>query len=129
MSPITFSEVRCRMRVWDILLVLLLLALSLLPLFGTPGGERGQWLRINAPGAVQRYRLDRERTVRIAGRDGALTLRIDARGARVLASDCPRHFCIRSGTIARRGERIVCVPLEVEIVVEGRLAGGDVICH
>ena len=42
-----------------------------------------------------------------------------AEGVRVAESDCPTHDCVRTGTISRAGESIVCLParLVIELVL------------
>lgn len=55
---------------------------------------------------------------------GTLRLRVTEDGVAVTDSDCPDDLCVRTGSIARRGESIVCAPLGVCITVgESRLDG------
>ena len=52
------------------------------------------------------------------------TLRVAAaaEGVRVAESDCPTHDCVRTGTVSRAGQSIVCLPARIVITLDG--AGG-----
>ena len=52
---------------------------------------------------------------------GGYTLRVaaTAEGVCVAASDCPTHDCVRTGTISRAGQSIVCLPARVVVALEG----------
>lgn len=56
--------------------------------------------------------------------NGGYLLRVVATsaGVHVAASDCPGHDCVRTGTISRAGQSIVCLPARIVIALEG--AGG-----
>ena len=42
-----------------------------------------------------------------------------ADGARVDRADCPTQDCVRTGTIRRAGQTIVCLPARIVITLEG----------
>ena len=42
-----------------------------------------------------------------------------AEGVHVAASDCPTHDCVRTGTISRAGQSIVCLPARIVITLHG----------
>jgi len=44
-------------------------------------------------------------------------------GAAVIGSDCPSSDCIRTGTISRQGQIIICLPHRLTIRVEGGKQG------
>lgn len=48
-----------------------------------------------------------------------LHLTLDADGAVMAESDCPTQDCVRTGTIRRSGQSIVCLPARVIITLEG----------
>ena len=54
------------------------------------------------------------------------TLRViaTAKGVRVADSDCPTHDCVRTGTVSRAGQSIVCLPARVIVTLEGAGGGG-----
>lgn len=56
----------------------------------------------------------------VAGASGPVDLRVADHSVRVLHSRCPEKICMRQGTIAHRGEVIVCVPNRLLISIEGR---------
>ena len=45
-------------------------------------------------------------------------------GAKVTSSDCPNGDCLRTGTITRSGESIVCLPARTVITLQGGAASG-----
>ena len=55
------------------------------------------------------------------------TLRVAAteEGVRVAESDCPAHDCVRTGTVSRAGQSIVCLPARVIVTLEGASRGGE----
>lgn len=57
---------------------------------------------------------------------GGYTLRVaaTAEGVCVAESDCPTHDCVRTGTISRAGQSIVCLPARVVVALEGAGGGG-----
>lgn len=53
-----------------------------------------------------------------------------AMGVRVLRSDCPTQDCVRTGTITRSGQSIVCLPARLILQLEGgqpETGGPDII--
>ena len=58
-----------------------------------------------------------------------LHLALDAEGAVMVASDCPTQDCVRTGTIRRSGQSIVCLPARVIVTLEGGIQndGPDVV--
>ena len=63
--------------------------------------------------------LDRNVTTTVQGPAGETTIQVEEGTVRALASPCPHKYCIRMGTISRRGEIIVCVPNRVFIYIRG----------
>lgn len=52
---------------------------------------------------------------------GGYTLRVVAMpdGICVAESDCPTHDCVRTGTVSRAGQSIVCLPARIVIALVG----------
>ena len=48
----------------------------------------------------------------------------DGSGVRVADSDCPTQDCVHTGTIARAGQSIVCLPAQVVVHLEGAASAG-----
>lgn len=74
-----------------------------------------------------RYNLDKNITTDIL--DGKMILEIKDGTCYVLESDCKNQVCVRSKAIANAGERIVCAPNKVSIVIKGKsdviITGGE----
>ena len=54
----------------------------------------------------------------------------DVSGVRVSVSDCPTQDCVHTGTIARAGQSIVCLPARIIVRLEGSTAehtGPDIV--
>ncbi len=101
-------------------LVLILIAL-LIPLSGILlFRHSGSVCVVTCPAGEVRYSLSENRTFTVEG-DGELCLIITiADGAvSVTSSDCPDGICVRTGSISRTGESIVCVPAKTVIAIEG----------
>ncbi len=47
-----------------------------------------------------------------------------AEGVRVDHADCPTQDCVRTGTITRAGQSIVCLPARIVVALEGAADGG-----
>lgn len=106
-------------RLWDILLAagLLLLALALY-LALQPGGG-GTWAVVTQNGEeIARYSLGEDRTVTIGGEDYNV-LEISGGAAAVVEANCGDHTCVRTGTISRTGETVVCLPHRLVVRIEG----------
>lgn len=106
-------------RLGDLVLAgsLLLLAGILFLLF-RPGGQ-GAWAVVTADGReIARYPLDGDRTVRLGDEDYNI-LQISGGAAAVIEANCGDHTCVRTGTVSREGERIVCLPHRLIIHIEG----------
>ena len=54
----------------------------------------------------------------------AVHLAATAEGVRVERADCPTQDCVRTGTITRAGQSIVCLPARVVVTLEGA-SGAD----
>jgi hypothetical protein len=64
-----------------------------------------------------RYPLDADRTVRIAGAHGALTVEIKGKKVRVIEASCPNRICEMQGWIDKGV--IVCLPGRISVMVGG----------
>ena len=49
----------------------------------------------------------------------------DGNGLRVSSSDCPTQDCVRTGTISRSGQSIVCLPARIIIQLTGGAADSN----
>ena len=49
----------------------------------------------------------------------------DGNGLRVSSSDCPTQDCVRTGTISRSGQSIMCLPARIIIQLTGGAADSN----
>lgn len=95
-----------------------LLAAAILYLFLRPGGT-GAWAVVTADGKEQgRYPLSQDVTVTIGGEDYNV-LQISGGRAAVIEANCGDQTCVRTGSVSREGETIVCLPHRLAVRVEG----------
>lgn len=77
---------------------------------------------------IGRYSLNNDITVNLL--DNKMTFTIKDGKAGVSYSDCKNLICVRTGEISKSGERIVCAPNKVTIVIEGKekaiITGGEI---
>jgi len=100
-----------------LLLVLVLLSLSGM-FFAREVLSSGRDVSIEVDGrTAYRYPLDADRTVRIEGAHGALTVEIKGKKVRVIEASCPNRICEMQGWIDKGV--IVCLPGRISVVVGG----------
>lgn len=122
---------KLRPTAWDGLVVLCVAVLALgLAFFQWRGGTDQA---LTAVVSVDGEEMDRVSLERAAGertyRAGPYTLTVEyaAGSARVLLSDCPTQDCVRTGTITRSGQSIVCLPARIIIRLEGGTPDPDAV--
>ena len=127
------SSPKLRPTAWDALVALavILLAIGTAILFyGNLGGGDHITATITHRGEtvdqVILSALHEEKNVTIDG-TYHLTIVLTEDGVCVTASDCPTQDCVRTGTISRPGQSIVCLPEQVVIRLDGKGDGPDII--
>lgn len=98
------------------LCVLLFLAVAVLVLFGVLFSKTtGELVSVYVDNELRAAfpLIDAPETYTVSTARGSITLRFEADGISVAATDCPDRICQRTGKIARKGESIVCAPLGV----------------
>ena len=102
-----------------VLAVLLLAAVFGARYWGARADAETLTVVVTADGAeIDRFALgDAERVYTNNG----YTLRVaaTAEGVCVSGSDCPTHDCVRTGTISRAPQSIVCLPARIVVALEG----------
>lgn len=74
---------------------------------------------VRADGAeLERFPLG-ETERRYTSNGVTLTVAATAEGVCVAQSDCPTRDCVRTGTISRAGQSIVCLPARIVVTLEG----------
>ncbi len=127
------SSPKLRPSGWDALVVLavLLLAIGTAAVFyGNLGGGEHVTATITHRGEtvdkVLLSALNEKKTVTIDG-TYHLTITLTEDGVCVTHSDCPTQDCLRTGTISRPGQSIVCLPEQVVVRLDGKSDGPDII--
>lgn len=54
----------------------------------------------------------------VSGKRGDMTINVDRNKARIVLSSCTHKNCINTGSISLRGESIVCIPNEIQVLAE-----------
>ena len=108
---------------WDVIVVLAVIALAALSAMTVwrGGTETGA---LTAVVTADGQELDAPRTYSYNG----VTLTVaeeDGNGLRVSSSDCPTQDCVRTGTISRSGQSIVCLPARIIIQLTGGAADSN----
>lgn len=100
-----------------IIIAILIIAIVLCCIFALPT-EQGKSVIIYKSGKeIGRYSLTNDRNVELL--DGKMLISIENKTCFVKYSDCKNQICVKSKSISKSGERIVCLPNAVSIVVTG----------
>jgi hypothetical protein len=82
--------------------------------------QEGKRVLIELDGeAVGNFPLKEDRLVPVEGRLGTTRVEISEMGVRVLNSPCPYKLCVKSGSILRSGQTLVCLPNRVVVRITG----------
>lgn len=98
--------------------VLLLAAVLGVRVWFTPARTAAE-LVVTVNGAVAERLPLRDAARSYSGNGYTLHLTVNESGARVDWADCPTQDCVRTGTISRVGQSIVCLPARIVISLEG----------
>lgn len=106
----------------DKILIVLILLFSVVSLYAVSQLKTiGEFVIIEANG-IEEYRLPltTAKQITVNGPIGKTIIEIDHHMARVIYSDCPAKICVKTGTIHRAGEMIVCAPNKVVVRIVGK---------
>ena len=104
-------------KIWDIVLVVILLVLVGMTLYFTLSHETGEYAEIFVEGKLyQKVALAEDTIIDL----DHLKVVVKGGEVRVEDADCPDKICERRGAIARSGESIVCLPNRVVVKVTGK---------
>ena len=104
-------------RVWDVVVIALLLALIGGALYMILAPSQGRTAEIYADGTlVATVRLDHEEAIPLDG----LKVVVEAGSLWVEEADCPDKICEKTGKISRAGQTIVCLPNKVIVRILGK---------
>ena len=116
-------------RAFDVLLILLLLAVAAAAWFLPRAGREGAAAVVSVAGEeyTKIVLSEIESAARISV--NGVEIEITPDGARVTKSDCPDRTCVRTGEISAPGEAAVCVPNKVIVYIEGKDADVDGVAY
>lgn len=122
-----FPELRPRLL--DSLVAAAVLALAAVCAACTWGGGTGQLTAVVEIDGVEadRFFLDHSGAHTYPAGDYTLTVEETEEGVRVSHSDCPTQDCVRTGTISRSGQSIVCLPARLSVTLTGGGAEVDAV--
>ena len=113
------NKVTKKKILFDAILVLLLLALSLSAYFLVQANrEEGAVVCVKiGPKLVGKYSLEVDGEYTING--GTNVIRIEDGMVRMIHADCPDKTCVAKGRIYLEGDDITCLPNEVRVYIIG----------
>ncbi|MBQ9370138.1 MAG: NusG domain II-containing protein [Clostridia bacterium] len=104
-------------RVWDVVVIVLVLALLAAALYMILAPTQGRSAEIYVDGTlVATVRLDHQERIDLLG----LTVVVEEGSIHVEDADCPDKICERMGKISKAGETIICLPNRVVIKILGK---------
>lgn len=108
-----------KVKLFDIIIILVLLALSIVPMTRlTVGGEDTVTVKITVGDTAHYYSLDEDRVESITNKGYTLSLKFEGGSVSVVSSDCEDKICVHSGSISNVGSAIVCLPADIAIEIE-----------
>ncbi len=110
------------------IIILILLAMLLVPLWASLDVGGGSMVSIHADGGQWLYPLDQDRTVEVEGPLGVTTIQIEDGSARIISSPCPTRSCMRMEA-SMSPESLVCLPNRVSVSITGGPEDVDVIVY
>lgn len=117
-----------KLTVTDIIVIVLLFALSSLPalhfLLSSQGGE---YVIITSPDGESSYALNEDRSIELQSGEWLLSVEIKDSKVKVSKSNCPDRVCVHTGSISKDGSAIVCLPAQVTIEIYSGEEGYDAI--
>ncbi len=82
--------------------------------------REGKRVVIESDGAeVGNFPLKEDRLVPVEGKLGTTWVKMAEGGVRVVDSPCPYKLCIKSGSIRRSGQTLICLPNRVVVRIPG----------
>ena len=107
--------------------IVALLAVAVALWFYLPKTQSSELTVVISTGGEETERVKLNNFTEATVTHNGYTLRItaDGSGVRVTDSDCPTQDCVRTGTISRSGQSIVCLPARIIIQLTGGAADSN----
>ena len=113
---------KLRPTLFDAVVVLLVAALAVVTAAWFYGGLSrsgpAEYIITHRGEEIARGQLSQTREITVDG-EYHLSIVCDGKSISVAHSDCPTQDCVRTGTIRRSGQSIVCLPARVIVTLEG----------
>ena len=104
-------------RVWDVVLIVILLALVGLAIYFAVVPESGANAEIYVDGELYKnISLSKNTTIKL----DHLTVVVQGGCVMVEDADCPDKICVKHGAISKAGQTIVCLPNRIVIKISGK---------
>ena len=104
-------------RIWDVVLIVLLLALVGLTVYFAVAPKTGAYAEVYVDGALyDTLPLNQDATLDLEH----LKIVVSGGAVRVQDADCPDKICEKSGAISKAGQTIVCLPNRVVVKIAGK---------
>ncbi|MCR5781957.1 MAG: NusG domain II-containing protein [Clostridia bacterium] len=116
-------------RAFDVLLILLLLAVAAAAWFLPRAGRDGAVAVVSVAGEEYTRIVLSEAESTICFSVNGVWIKISTDGAMITDSDCPDKTCVKTGKISSPGEAAVCVPNKVIVYIEGRDSDVDGVAY
>lgn len=109
---------RERIRIWDVALIVALVAACISVLFFPREAAQSATVRVN--GEVRAV-LPLSQDIQMTLEDGTAII-VEGGTVRVETSTCPDHLCESVGRIGNEGQTILCLPNRISVVLSGEEA-------
>jgi len=107
----------CLFRIWDVVLVVLLLALVAGTVYLSVAPKAGAWAEVYVDGKLyQKLDLNKDAELDLEH----LKIVVSDGTVRVEEADCPDKICEKRGAISKAGQTIVCLPNRVVVKISGK---------
>ncbi|MCM1156970.1 MAG: NusG domain II-containing protein [Bacteroidales bacterium] len=114
------KKLKIEIKKGDLFIVPVVLLVAGISFFWMGMQGEGDLVRITVKGEVSEYRLSQNRVIRLEnGESEYNTVVIRNREVHMENASCPDKVCVRHKAVSKNGERIICLPNEVFIEVEG----------
>lgn len=107
------------MKIYDKILVFLIIILLLTSLVLSLNKREGRFLFIKNDEGIKKYSLNKDAVIEVHGKIGDTEIEIKDGRARFLHSPCKKKICEKRGWVSREGEYAICIPNGIFIWIRG----------
>ncbi len=105
---------------WDIVAIILLIAIVVLCVFFVVGGSTGSYAEIYYNGElIKTVALDTNITFTMEDLAGSPTFTVKDNAIAITHIHCENQICVHTDFISHNNERIVCLPNKITVIVRG----------